>query len=306
MSRTQEPSPRFGGHQAHRTNLVGNGLMAVGKLVAGFLTGSPALTADGVHSLGDLATGAVAWLSFRWAGMPADEDHHYGHGKAEAVAGCLVGLMLIGVGLEVFWEALSMRTAAYSGGAATLALGTAVASIGVNLWLARITRRTGDELHSQSLLALSRDNSADALTGVLVVVALVLSLTGFGQAEPVVAALIGVLVTIMGWESVRAGYDVLMDRVPDPHMRARIRALALPVEGVVEIQAVDVHPLGAHVRVDMEISVDGELSVRKGHEIAHEVESAVTRGEKGVVEVAVHVNPASSGPPSATDEPASG
>lgn len=280
------------GERAHRLSLVTNGLLAVLKLVGGLVAGSPSLTADGTHSLGDVATGAVAWLSFRWARVPADEDHHYGHGKAEAAAGFLVGIVLLLAGAGVLVESLLSEAPVYTGWRGGLAIGAAVVSLAANEWLFRVTHRAGSELDSQSLLALARDNRSDALTSVLVLVGVGASLAGMGWVEPLAAAVIGAMVATMGWVSLKRGLDVLMDRVPDPGMRERVRGLAAEVDGVAGVQRVDVHPLGSDVRLDVEISVDGGLSVRKGHEIAHDVERAVTRGEEAVVEVSVHVNPA--------------
>jgi cation diffusion facilitator family transporter len=289
----QAPSkPRAGGERAHRQNLVVNTLLAGLKLTGGLVTGSPSLLADGTHSLADTATGTVAWLSFRWASLPADEDHHYGHGKAEAAAGLFVGLVLIVAGVGVVWEATRDGSTSYTGYMGQLAMGAALISVLANEWLYRVTLRAGKELGSHSLLAMARDNRADVLTGVLVLVGVGASMVGAGWVEPFAAAVIGATVGYMGFESTKHGLDVLMDRAPDPELRARAQALAEQVPGVVAVQRVDVHPLGATMRLDMEVSVEGDLSVSKGHEIAHEVERAVTRGEEGVVEVAVHVNPA--------------
>ena len=127
----------------------------------------------------------------------------------------------------------------------------------------------------------------------VVIVGIAGGLFGLAWAEPVMTALIGVFIVVMGLRSLREGLDVLMDRVADTELRGRMRAAALEVPGVDGVQRVRIHPLGSIHRADMEISVDGALSVRKGHEIAHEVESAVTRAEAGVVQVSVHVNPAS-------------
>ena len=287
-------NPRHEGDRAHRTSLVVNTGLAALKLGGGLASGSPALIADGAHSLADVGTGAVAWLSFRWASQPPDEDHHYGHGKAEAAAGFFVGIVLLLAGVGVLWDSFTAELPAYTGAKGALALAAAGLSLVANEWLYRITRAAGLRLESQSLLALARDNRSDALTGALVLVGVGAALLGAGWVEPLAAGVIGAMIGYMGWESVRRGLDVLMDRAPDPAMRARVEALAAAVPGVVGVQQVDVHPLGAQVRIDMEVSVDGALTVRKGHEIAHEVERAVTQAEEAVVGVAVHVNPAPS------------
>lgn len=289
------------GERAHLLGVVVNTLLAVMKILGGLLSSSPSLLADGYHSLADTATNTVAWFSFRWASRPPDEDHHYGHGKAEAAAGFFVGLILILVGLGILWEALRAETPHYEGFEGGVALTVASLSVAANEWLVFVTRRAGKRLNSQSLLALARDNRSDALSSLLVIVGVVSSLFGAGWVEVGATAAIGVLITVMGSRSLREGLDVLMDRVPDLGLRARAQELVLGVEGVRGVQRLDVHPLGSEMRMDLEISVDGEISVRKGHAIAHEVGEAVTRGEPGVVEVAVHVNPAPHGTDSGTD-----
>lgn len=288
------PQERTEGERVHRLGLVVNGCLAVLKLVAGVAAGSPVLIADGTHSLADVVTGAVAWVSFRWASAPPDEDHHYGHGKAEAAAAFFVGVMLVIAGVGILWDAIESTAPVYDANRAVVAIGAALISLAANEWLYRRTRTVGEQLGSASLLALARDNRGDALTSVLVLVAVGAALLGQSWVEPAAAAVIGGLVTWLGWKSLKPGLDVLMDRAPDQGMRGRVTALAGGVEGVLGIDRVDVHPLGQEVRIDMQIQVDGDLPVRKGHEIAHEVERTVTREEGTVVEVHVHVNPADS------------
>ena len=104
-------------------------------------------------------------------------------------------------------------------------------------------------------------------------------------------AAIGVWILVMGLRSTRAGLDVLMDRVDDPELRSRLRAVGADVEGVVGVQEVRVHPMGTHRRADMQISVDGSLTVKEGHAIAHRVEDAIRAAFEDVTEVHVHVNP---------------
>ena len=173
-----------------------------------------------------------------------------------------------------------------------LALGVGVASGAVKLWLAIHTSRIGNELRSLSLVAVSRDNMADALVGILVPLAIGCSLLGLPWVENGTAVVIGLWIGWMGIASIREGLDVLMDRITDPGLRSRLSETAGSVAGVRGVQRVRVHPLGSSLRVDMEISVDGEESVSVGHRIAHAVENAVVAAHAHVVEVNVHVNPA--------------
>jgi len=266
--------------------------LAIGKTVLGLVAHSPALIADGLHSFADVATNGAAWLSFRLSRRPPDSDHHYGHGKSEAVAGLFVGVVLISGGLGLVRESFLTGTPSYLAWQLSVALATAVVSIVANEWLAAVTRRSAEELNSHALRALARDNRADSLTSVLVVIGIMAGRLGVPAAEAWVTGIMGLFIARMGYASLRESLDVLTDRVADEGVRERIRDLALAVDAVTDVQRVQVHPLGANYRVDMEISVDGQLSVSKGHAIAHEVERVVTRAEKGVVQVAVHVNPA--------------
>ena len=279
------------GELAHRQGVGINGGLALLKIAGGLVSGSPSLLADGYHSLGDLLTNGVSWFSFRVAGRPADEHHHYGHGKAESLAASLVGLLLLAAGLSVIVQAFGGERPLYSSWHASVALAVALVSIVANEWLVHVTRRAARELSSAALHALARDNRSDSLTSVLVIAGVTATMASIPWVETLMTMLIGLVIAAMGAASVREGIDVLMDRAPDDGIRERIEAVGRGVPGVIGVQRVRVHPLGGRSRADMEISVDGDLSVRKGHEIAHAVESAVTQAEVGVVQVAVHVNP---------------
>jgi cation diffusion facilitator family transporter len=122
---------RARGERAHRLGVLVNALLAVFKIGGGALSGSPSLLADGFHSIADLVTNAVAWFSFRVARRPADEDHHYGHGKAEALAGAFVGAVLVVAGASVVWEAFALERPEYKGWEAPIALSFAAVSVAV-------------------------------------------------------------------------------------------------------------------------------------------------------------------------------
>jgi cation diffusion facilitator family transporter len=271
--------------------------LAAIKLMGGLWAGSPALLADGVHSLSDGVTSLAGLLSFRWAGKPADEDHHYGHGKAEALAAAFVGLVLVTAGVLLIIDALVGEDPRYERSRGILAMSVAGVSVVVNAWLHRLAASTGRDLQSPSLMALARDCYSDALASVLVIIGVGCAMADLPRAEILAAGVIGGLILFMGLKTLRGATDILMDRVPDPNLRADITATVRLVEGVEGVERVGIHPLGHQLRVDMEISVDGDLSVRKGHAIAHKVEETIIASETRVVEVAVHVNPKDISPP---------
>jgi cation diffusion facilitator family transporter len=273
------------------TGVVVNTCLAVLKILAGLVSGSPSLLADGYHSLGDLATNGLAWLSWRWARQPADEDHHYGHGKMEAMAALLVGGLLVLTGAGVWWHAARGESVSYMGSEIWIALAAALLSIVVNAWLTRLTLHVAQETDSPALNALAADNRSDVWTSVLVVIGVSSSAYGLSWVETVATVLIGFFVLMMGQQIMKTSFDTLTDRISDAGLRGRVTELASAVDGVCDVGTIAAHPLGGSLRVDMEISVNGSFTVRQGHAIAHAVEENIINFEKGVVEVAVHVNP---------------
>jgi cation diffusion facilitator family transporter len=220
------------GHQAHRLSLVTNGLLAAMKLGTGFTFASPALVADGWHSAADTISSGIAWVGYKLGAEPADEDHHYGHGNLEALGGLIVGLVLVVGGGGVVAASFLGELEAIDEGGEVLAMIVALISILANLGLAGVTGRAANRVGSISLRALTWDNLGDALSSTIVLVAIGARAAGYPTLEGVVAGAIGVLIMAMGLRSVRAGFDVLMDRVADPKMRFRIAETARSVDGV--------------------------------------------------------------------------
>lgn len=294
MATDREDAARSPGSDPEKVIWLGlwaNSSLAGLKLLVGWLTGSRALMADGWHSLSDILTNGGVWLAHRWSKSPPDEDHHYGHGNAEALAGVIVGLILVGGGVGVAWSGLVSEARLQEGASVWVALAMAGVSVAANLGLAVVTIRAGRASGSHGVMALGRDNASDALAGVLVILGIVGSRFGLGWAEPAVAVLIGALIIVMGVRSVKEGIAVLMDQVDDPDLRRRLIETAVATAEVKEVQGVRLHPLGAEIRADMTISVDGTLTVDQGDEIAHSVECEVTNAHPRVREVHVHVNP---------------
>jgi len=278
------------GERAHRLSFLANLGLAALKGGVGWLVGAPILIADGFHSLSDVALSSAAWVGYRWSKHAPDEDHHYGHGNGEALAALLVGGILVAAGAGLAWAGLP----ATSGLEADLSGSLALASVGVVMAIkAALARRVGAvaaELNSPSLTAVARDHASDVWAGLVTLAGVGAGVLGASMLEQIAAAVIGLFVARMGWLSLREGFDVLMDRV-DPSLRELYAKRAAAVEGVLQVGPVRVHPLGAGFRVDLEIDVDGGLTVAEGHQIAHAVEDALVEGESHVDGVHVHVNP---------------
>lgn len=284
------------GDRVFLRSLAVKGFLAVLKLGVGFPVGSKALIADGVNSLSDILTNGGAWIGFRLARQPADEDHHYGHGSFEGLTALVVGLVLVAGAILLLWDAFFSSAPVLGAVDASLAMGAAAVSIAGNLWLARITQKAGEQLGSATLIALARDNRSDVLASFLVVLGAGANSIGWLIAEPLAAGVIAVMIAAMGLGSAREGLDILMDRVSDPDLRGRIRDRAASVPGIRGVHHIRVHPLGTAQRVDLDISVEGSMNVRDAHRLARLAERAVVQSEPAIIAVHVAVIPEEAAP----------
>lgn len=275
----------------HALNALVNLALAGAKVSIGLLAGSGALVADGLNSTSDLLGNAVAWGGHRFSLRPPDEDHHYGHGNAEALAASVLGIIILAAGAAVIWRACTAGSTTGADELGGAALVTAAISVVVCFWISRLNLREARRSHSQVLTALGRDKRSDALFSLLAVIGIGSSLLHLPWIEPVVTVLVGLWVCLLGLRSISEGFDVLMDRVTDPSLREALQQVAESVEGVDRADSVRIHPLGSTYGADLTIHVDGTLTVEQGHEIAQQVEAEVTRHHDRVVQVQVHVEP---------------
>ncbi len=291
---TQESSDAgpLAADRVHRVGFVGNLGLAAVKLGAGSLAGSPAVIADGVHSLADAVVAVALWLGCRWSARPPDDDHHFGHGNGEALASVLVGLLIISTGLGLIYAGLASHRTASANIFGALAIAAEGLTVAVKLWLARMTRRAAKALASPALGALTRDNQSDALTSALVLTAVATTLLGGPWwIESVATAAVGLLILRMGVSSAREGLDILMDRVSDPTLREQLRGTAASVDGVGFVEAIRVHPIGGELRVELVIRVPEDLTIAAADALAQRVEGAIVSTHAGVRGVHIHLRP---------------
>ena len=269
-------------------------ILGAAKLVGGWWGHSIALLSDSVHSLGDAGVAGVVLFALHWSERPADSEHPYGHTRVEAVAGSNVAILLVVSALGIIWE--SIRTMGEpSPQPATFALWIAGVSFLANEALyyynSRISRRTG----SAALRATAWDQRLDAYTSLAVLVALALIRLGgpaYHAADHIAALLVAVTIlwvaTGLFWKSLQE----LMDRQAEPDLVEEVRRQASAVPGVRDIEKLFVRKTGIEYLVDIHVEVDPALTVREGHEIAHEVKNRVVDRIVPVKDVLVHIEPA--------------
>ena len=282
------------GLRATFIGLVTNTVLTTAKLVAGIVGHSNALVADAVESLADIFSSVIVWRGLVIADEPADEDHPYGHGKAEPIAAAIVSAMLF---LAAAWITIlafrEIREPHSAPAPFTLVVLGAVVLIKENLF--RFVLREADEVESSAVRADAWHHRSDAITSLAAAVGISVALIGgpgYESADDVAAIVAAAIIAWNGWRLARPAVNELMDRAPSREMVERIRRIAETASGVEAVEKCLVRKMGYHYYVDLHVEVDPEMTVQRSHEIAHDVKDRI-RGEIDTVrDVLVHVEPA--------------
>jgi cation diffusion facilitator family transporter len=275
------------------TSLVLNALLAGIKIAAGILGNSYVLIADGIESSADVFTSFVVWAGLRFAALPADANHPFGHGKAETIASGVVSLSLLGAAILIAVQSVG-EIVTPQGPPRTFTLVVLVVVIIIKELLFRRVVRTGTELGSAALKADAWHHRSDALTSAAAFVGILIALVGgkgFETADDWAALVACAIIAWNGIRLLRGTLDEMMDASVSPEIVAAVRKLAAEVEGVIGIEKCRVRKIGLHLALDIHVVVDGDLSVRRGHAIAHEVVEKLRTSQHHINDVTVHIEP---------------
>lgn len=261
------------------------------QIVAGVLTKSHGLIADGVHSLSDLVADFVVLLANHHSQKDADADHPYGHHRYETAASLTLGALLLAVGLGMLWSSflkLEQPEAVQKVHAAALwvAGGALVAKELLFRYMLAVAKR----VNSSMLVANAWHARSDAASSLVVGVGIVGNLAGYPILDPIAAAIVGFMVAKMGWGSGWDAMHELMDRAIDEKEVAAIRQTLEETAGVQGVHDIRTRKMGDMIVVDAHIEVDATLSVEAGHDIAVQARSRVLQGHR-VLNLMTHVDP---------------
>jgi cation diffusion facilitator family transporter len=269
-----------------------NVAVALAKLLYGVLSRSAAMQADGIHSFFDGSSNVVGLIGMWYAARPADEGHPYGHGKFETFTAAAIAAMLVVAGYTVGRSAIAHLVG--QGEPTEVNVGSFAVMIGtlaVNLFVTTSEARAGRRLGSEVLVADSRHTLSDVAVSLGVILSLVLVALGWEQADGVVALLVALVIFHTAFSVIRGVGRTLSDAARLP--AADIGDAARRVAGVIDCHSVRTRGLESQVYVDLHIVVKPGTTVEKGHEIGHRVEEALRERFAQIVDVVVHVEPAS-------------
>jgi cation diffusion facilitator family transporter len=273
--------------------LVVNTLLSGVKLAAGILGHSHALVADAVESLADVFSSIIVWRGLVVAAEPPDEDHPYGHGKAEPIASAVVSLMLLVAASSIVLQAIH-EIAQPHRAPAPFTLLVLLVVIVVKEGLFRFVLREAVSVDSSAVQTDAWHHRSDAITSLAAAIGIGIALIGgkgYEAADDWAAMFAACVIAWNGWRLLRPALNELMDRSPNRQVIDQIRHLAETIPGVGGVEKCFVRKMGYQYFVDMHVEVDPQMTVLQSHQIAHAVKDKI-RGELPAVgDVLVHIEP---------------
>ncbi len=280
-----------------RVTLVGLSIsivLAAIKIASGITGHTYALIADGIESLLDVFSSAIAWGGLRYAARPPDEKHPYGHGRAETLAALVIASALVAAAIGI--GALSIKEIVTPHRVpAPFTLLVLVGVVVVKEVLFRFLHREAHSIGSRAVETDAWHHRSDALTSVAAFIGIAIGVwkgEGYAAADDWAALFACAVILFNGVRLFRTAFDDAMDAAPPPDVEEAIRRIALQVPGVVDTHKLRVRRSGMVLFIDLDIRVDGSMTVAEGHAVAHVVKEALLASPLGVLDVLVHVEPA--------------
>jgi len=276
-----------------QAGLLINALLVLVKLIAGIVGHANALVADAVESSADIFSSLIVWMGLSIAARPADEDHPYGHGKAEPLAAAVVSLMLLGAAVGISILAIrEIRTPHHLPAPFTLFVAAGV--IIVKEILYRRVSRVGKDVGSTAVTADAWHHRADAVSSLAAFIGISIALIGgrgWEAADDWAALVAAILVAVNGVRTLRPAISGLMDEAPDTTVKVRAMEAACSVDGVRRVENLKLRRSGLGFYVDLHVQADPVITLEDAHEIAAKVKYAILDAIPNAVNVLVHMEP---------------
>ncbi|MFP4053279.1 MAG: cation diffusion facilitator family transporter [Phycisphaerae bacterium] len=273
--------------------------LMLAKVAGGLVFRSQAILADGVHSATDLVTDFAILAGLRFSSQPADGRHPYGHHRISTLVAMFVGILLLGAGGWIGYQAVMSLREGREGTDALVPFLLAVGTIPLKEVLFRLTRAVGRSSGDVSVRANAWHHRSDAFTSLAAAVGIGGVLLGgpdWAFLDHVTAVLLSVFLAVAAVRIIHESAGELIDASPDEETLAQMTQIIGDTPGVRDYHAVRARRLGGRIEMDLHVLVDPMLTVEEGHEIATNVKRKLLKSPINVSEVIVHIEPAGEAP----------
>ena len=291
-SDTKDPAVRTAyGNLASLVGMACNILLCVGKLTVGTLFGSIAIMADALNNLSDASSNVVSLIGFRLASKAPDAEHPYGHARYEYLAGLVVSVTILAIGLSLGKESIGKVLHPTPVVFSWLSLGVLAVSIAVKLWMSRLNRTVGQRIASETLLATAADSRNDVLTtGAVLLSTILCRVTGWNVIDGIMGVAVAAFILWSGWGLVMDTLSPLLGEAPSPELVAHIEQTVMSYPGVLGVHDLMVHDYGPGRKfASAHAEMAAEASPLESHDTLDNIEQSF-RNEDGMI-VTLHYDP---------------
>lgn len=281
-------------NQADRVIKLGflmNAILMIMKIVAGHFGNSEAVFADGVESACDFIAILTTIIALKIGRKPFDEQHPYGHGRAESISAILVSLVIFSTGAGILYKAVKTIVAGVYDEPQLIAVLAALATIFIKEWLCRFTFRVGGHLGSPAVTAIAKDHRKDAVTSIATLVGVSGAFFGLKIMDPLAAGLTAFFIFHIGYQTFKGAANDLMDGQAPLEMLHAVTLLAEEVDGVEHVHEIKGRRSGQYLIIDLKLEMDPEMTVKQSHAIATHVKKLIFDRFSNVGDVMIHINP---------------
>ena len=270
--------------------IVLNLLLSAGKLFAGLMTGSISITADAFNNLSDAGSSVVTLVGFKLAGQKADDGHPFGHGRMEYLAGLLVSLMILLVGVELGRSSIGKILRPEAVDFSLVSTGILAASILVKLWMGQFNRGLGRKIGSAAMAATAADSLSDAVATAAVLAGTLVNRFAHVNIDGWVGLAVAVFILRSGWGAAKDTINPLLGESPDPELVKQLRELVLSHPQVVGMHDLIIHDYGPGRRLcSFHAEVPQDADILDAHDAIDHIEREIK--EKFGIETTVHMDP---------------
>ena len=277
-----------------RTSLTTNVLLSAFQLFAGIFGNSAAMVSDAIHSISDFSTTIIVMVGIKMGGKEADENHQYGHERMESIAALIVAFVLISVGLWIGYNGvmhiLRIDEEAFVA-PSLLALSGAVVAIVSKEGLFWYVRGAAKRLKSDALMADAWHSRSDSLSSIGSLIGIAGARAGFPVMDYLASIVICAFIIKVGFDIGRGAIDKITDKACDKETVEKIQNIILSNGAVNDIERLNTRMFGNKIYVDVEIYMDGNLSLFETHDIMQRIHDEIEERIDDVKHCMVHASP---------------
>lgn len=278
--------------------ILGNFFLSLFKFIAGVLARSQGLLSDAIDSLGDVFASFIVMIGLRISHKESDEGHPFGHERFEPIATLLLGMLLFVSGCVIGYTAVKdiylyfaqHITRQFTDFTLIALIAACVSILGKEI-LYFFTHRIGKKIRSTALMASAWNYQIDALSSVGSLIGIIGVMCGVPILDSFASVIICVFILITSIRIFITAINRLVDKSCDEKTIQKMKEIILSIPGVIDIDSLKTRMFGSKIYVEVEISVNGEITVLEGHAIAEEVHHQIETQLDGVKHCMVHVNP---------------